>query len=175
MRRMGKVRVEYSVAAVFALIVLLSNLLGWQTGCAMGRNFRDFFLKMALLVPCVFGLIGLLDVWVPKEAIQKHIGEGSGSRGGFYVILLAFFQGGPLYAAFPVAHLLWKKGASLRNIFIYLGAFSSLKAPMVMFEISFLGWRFSLVRAAAALPVFLLTAQVMARFARNKDLPMGRM
>ena len=167
------VSAEYGIALVFALYVLLSRLLGWHVGSAMGKNFVEFSIKMIILVPCIFTLIGLLDVWVPKEAIQRHIGEGSGARGGFYVIMLAFFQGGPLYAAFPVAHVLWKKGASLRNIFIYLGAFSTLKIPMLMFEMSFLGWRFTLIRAAAALPVFILIAEVMTRYARDKGLPMG--
>ncbi len=42
--------------------------------------------------------------------------------GIFWVVLLAMLQAGPLYAAFPVAALLWKKGCSVRNVFIYLGA-----------------------------------------------------
>jgi hypothetical protein len=54
------------------------------------------------------------------------------------VILLAMLQAGPLYGAFPVAYLLWKKGASIKNIFIYLGAFSTLKILMLTFEIGFL-------------------------------------
>jgi len=130
---------------------------------------------MIMLVPFIFVLIGILDVWVPKEAIQKHIGEDSGIKGVFYVVLLAFFQGGPLYVAFPVAHLLWKKGASMRNVFVYIGSFSALKVPMIMFEISFLGWKFSLVRAAVSLPVFLVIAQILARYVRGRELPMSRM
>jgi uncharacterized membrane protein YraQ (UPF0718 family) len=167
-----RISAEYGIALVFGLLIAISQLLGWQVGRDMGRNFVEFSIKMIILVPCIFTLIGLLDVWVPKESIQKHIGEGSGARGGFYVILLAFFQGGPLYAAFPVAHVLWKKGASLRNIFIYLGAFSTLKVPMLMFEMSFLGWKFTFIRAAAALPVFILIAEVMTRYARDKGLRM---
>jgi uncharacterized membrane protein YraQ (UPF0718 family) len=80
-----------------------------------------------------------------------------------------------LYAAFPVAHLLWKKGASLRNIFVYVGAFSALKVPMVMFEIRFLGWKFSLIRATDSLPVFILIAEAMTRYARQRMLPMREM
>jgi uncharacterized membrane protein YraQ (UPF0718 family) len=167
--------VEYGTAVVFGLFIVLMQLLGWQIGRTMAFNFYEFSLKMIVLVPCIFVLIGILDVWVPKEAIQKHIGEESGVKGVFYVVLLAFFQGGPLYAAFPVAHLLCKKGASRRNIFVYIGAFSTLKVPMVMFEISFLGWKFSLVRAAASLPVFILIAEIMTRYARQKVMPMEKM
>lgn len=168
-------KAEYGVAAAFAMFIVVAQLLGWVTGREVARNFYEVSLKMIMLVPFIFVLIGILDIWVPKEAIQKHIGEESGIKGVFYVVLLAFFQGGPLYVAFPVAHLLWKKGCSIRNVFVYIGSFSALKVPMVMFEISFLGWKFSLVRAAVSLPVFLVIAEILARHVRGRELPMSRM
>lgn len=117
MKRESWVRTEYGIGAGFGMFIVLAHLLGWTAGPDMARNFYDFSLKMIMLVLFIFVLIGILDDWVPKDAIQKHIGEDSGVKGIFYVVLLAFFQGGPLYVAFPVAHLLWKKGASVRNVF----------------------------------------------------------
>lgn len=175
MKEKNRVAAEYIIAGLFALFILLAWLLNWAVGREMARNFYEFSLRIIMLVPFIFVFIGILDVWVPREAIEKHIGEGSGIRGAVYVVLLAFFQGGPLYVAFPVAHLLWKKGSSIRNVFLYIGSFSALKVPMVMFEISFLGWRFSLLRAAVSLPVFFAVAQIMARYARGREMPMGGM
>jgi len=174
-KRKSWINTEYAIVATFGAFILVSHLLSWTVGQEMARNFYEFSVKMIMLVPFIFVLIGILDVWVPKEAIQKHIGEESGIKGVFYVVLLAFFQGGPLYVAFPVAHLLWKKGCSIRNVFVYIGSFSALKVPMVMFEISFLGWKFSLVRAAVSLPVFLVIAEILARYVRGRELPMSRM
>ena len=175
MKRQSWINAEYGIGATFGLFVLMSNLHGWTVGQEMTRNFYEFSLKMIMLVPFIFILIGILDVWVPKEAIQKHIGEESGIKGIIYVMLLAFFQGGPLYVAFPVAHLLWKKGCSVRNVFVYIGSFSALKVPMIMFEVSFLGWKFSLARAMVSIPVFLLVAQIMASYVRRKKLTMGKL
>jgi len=107
-----------------------------------------------LVFPLVFVLIGLVDVWVPRKRVEQALGEGSGLRGVFLVILLAFFNAGPLYAAFPVALMLRKKGCSLRNIFVFLGAFSAMKIPMISFEIGFMGLKFSLLRLAFTLPLF---------------------
>jgi uncharacterized membrane protein YraQ (UPF0718 family) len=174
-KRENLVKVEYYVAVLFALFVVLAYLAHWPLGRRMAGNFYEFSLKMVMLVPFIFVLIGVLDVWVPRQMIERHIGEESGFKGMIYVILLAFFQGGPLYVAFPVAHLLLKKGCSIRNVFVYIGSFSALKVPMVMFEISFLGWKFSLVRAIVSLPVFILVAQAMARYSRGRELPMSRM
>jgi uncharacterized membrane protein YraQ (UPF0718 family) len=78
-------------------------------------------------------------------------------------------QVGPLYGAFPIAYILWKKGASIRNIFIYLGAFSTLKIPMLSFEIGFLGLKFSLLRTLLSLSVFIIIALVMEKYLKNKD------
>ena len=174
MKAEKRIAAEYGIAAVFGLFIVISNLMGWTLGWEMARNFYDFSLELIVLVPCIFVLIGILDVWVPKEVIERHIGEDSGFKGAIYMVVLAFFQGGPLYVAFPVAHLLYNKGCSVRNVFVYMGSFSALKVPMVLFEISFLGWKFSLIRAAVSLPVFLLIAEIVARFARRRELPMSR-
>ena len=108
-----------------------------------------------MFLPLMFILIGLFDVWAPKEKIERHIGTDSGVQGAVWMILLAMLQAGPLYGAFPVAYMLYKKGASIRNIFIYLGAFSTLKIPMLSFEIGFLGLKFSILRTVLTIPVFI--------------------
>ncbi|HPR59232.1 MAG TPA: hypothetical protein PK915_12775, partial [Bacteroidales bacterium] len=77
---------------------------------------------------------------------------------------LSMAQVGPLYGAFPVAYLLWKKGTSVRNIFIYLGAFCTIKIPMLTFEIGFLGWKFSLIRTLLSIPLIVLIAILLDRY-----------
>ncbi len=76
----------------------------------------------------------------------KYMGNNSGLIG----VLLAFFLGaaaaGPLYAAFPVAGVLLKKGSKLSNVFIMLGAWSTAKIPLILFEASALGFKFMLLR-----------------------------
>lgn len=89
--------------------------------------------------------------------------------GILWVILLAMLQAGPLYAAFPVAAMLWEKGCSVRNVFVYLGAFSTLKIPMLAFEISFLGLEFSLLRAMFSLPVFIGIGYLLVLVLKNKS------
>ena len=44
---------------------------------------------MILIIPPIFILLGLLDIWVPKQTMVKYMGEGSGLKG----ILLALFIG----------------------------------------------------------------------------------
>ena len=84
------------------------------------------------------------------------------------VVILAMLQAGPLYGAFPVAYILYKKGASIKNIFVYLGAFSTLKIPMLGIEIGYLGLKFTLVRTLVALPLFIVAGYLMECYLRDK-------
>jgi uncharacterized membrane protein YraQ (UPF0718 family) len=161
------------ILAVAAIGAFVSSKAGFQTGTRAVSHFSTFFLEMIAFLPVLFVLIGLLDVWLPRERVERHIGKESGIRGIFWVILLAMLQAGPLYGAFPVSYMLWKKGCSVRNIFIYLGAFSTLKIPMLTFETGFLGWRFTLVRTALTLPVFILIAFAMERLTVKKEFSMN--
>jgi uncharacterized membrane protein YraQ (UPF0718 family) len=103
---------------------------------------------MLLVIPPIFVLLGLLDVWVPREQMMRFMGPGSGLKGGTLAFLLGSFAAGPLYGAFPVAAVLMKKGASFMNILIFIGAWSTTKIPMLLFECSALGTRFALSRLA---------------------------
>ena len=51
-----------------------------------------------------------------------------------------------------------RKGASLRNIFIFIGAWSTMRIPMALFEISNLGFAFGLSRYAVSLTGVVLMA-----------------
>ncbi|MDD4526922.1 MAG: permease [Candidatus Margulisbacteria bacterium] len=133
------------------------------------NNFWMFFREMIMFLPLMFVLVGLIDVWFPKEKVEKHINKESGIKGMFLVVLLAMFQAGPLYGAFPVAALLWKKGSSIKNIFIYLGAFSTLKIPMLSFEIGFLGLKFTLLRTLFTLPLFIIIGYIMEWALKDTD------
>ncbi len=160
---------DFIVIIFFAIFMVISIYLKFNFGLNTLKNFQSSFLEMISFIPLMFVLIGLFEVWVPKEIIERHIGKDSGLKGILWVVIFAMLQVGPLYGAFPVAYLIWKKGASIRNIFIYLGAFSTLKIPMLSFEIGFLGLKFSLLRTLISLPVFIIIAIIMEYYLKNKD------
>ena len=159
---------SYVWLTAFVILTIFSFMLGFNPGKAVFTNFTQSFIEMITFVPFLFIIVGLFDVWVPKEEIRKHIGQESGIKGIVLVVLLAMLQAGPLYGAFPVAYLLYRKGASIRNIFIYLGAFSSMKIPMLGIEIGYLGIKFSLIRTLISLPLFIAIGYLMERYLKNK-------
>jgi uncharacterized membrane protein YraQ (UPF0718 family) len=123
-------------------------------------------LEMLSVVPPIFILLGLLDVWVPRELMIKLTGEGSGLRGVLLSFLLGSFAAGPLYAAFPVAGIMMKKGSKFSNIMVFIGAWSTTKIPLLLFEASSLGWTFMLLRFALNIPVIFILGWLI-----EKSLP----
>lgn len=136
-----------AVLVAMAVFVVFLVLLPVYQGKAL--EILSFQTKTLLLViPPIFVLLGLLDVWVPRERMIRFMGEGSGAKGVMLAFLLGSFAAGPLYGAFPVAAVLMKKGASFTNILIFIGAWSTTKIPMLLFENAALGTRFTLARLA---------------------------
>jgi uncharacterized membrane protein YraQ (UPF0718 family) len=165
----NKNKITLLFTLIFAAFTIVSFVFDFRAGKTIfNEHLFSFFKEMILFLPVMFILIGLGDVWISKEKVEKHIGESSRMKGILFVILLSMAQAGPLYSAFPVTYLLWKKGASIRNIFIYIGAFCTIKIPMLTFEIGFLGWKFSLLRALITLPIIILIAIIMEKYLKNK-------
>ena len=165
-----KYKFDFPIIVAFIIFAVISFYLDYSPGINIVKNnFWGFLKEMIFALPVMFILVGLFDVWVSKERVQKHIGEASGIKGAMLIMLLAFIQAGPLYAVFPVAYILWKKGTSATNIFIYLSSASIVKIPMLAFEIGFLGLKFSLLRIFISIPVFIIVAIIMGKyFTKNK-------
>ena len=102
----------------------------------------EFFVEMIWILPAVMILMGLFMVWVSKDIVVKYMGRTSGIKGLFLALLFGALPTGPLYAAFPVAAALIKKGACISNVIVFLSAWACIKIPQEMVELQFLGLNF---------------------------------
>ncbi|MBN2008382.1 permease [candidate division KSB1 bacterium] len=150
---------------VFFIFLFYSHQTEFSPGMQIQQHFIIFMLQMLKVLPCAFIIIGLFDVWVKKETIQKHF---SGIRGYAYAILLAGTTVGGLYVAFPLACSLYKKGASLQLIFFYLFAAGIFRIPMTVFESSFVGVKFTIIRLLISLPLILIFSVALGTYLDNK-------
>jgi uncharacterized membrane protein YraQ (UPF0718 family) len=159
---------RYVWLTAYLVFTALAFIVGFDPGRVVFKSFAQSLIEMISFVPFIFIMVGLFDVWVPRAKIERHINRESGLKGIALVTLLAMLQAGPLYGAFPIAYLLWKKGASPRNIFIYLGVFSAMKVPMLGIEIGYLGLKFSLVRTLISLPLFIAIGYFMEWYLKDR-------
>ena len=166
--------VRILLAAGYLLFISISFFIGFEPGVKIGNNFISFALEMVKILPIAFILIGLFEVWVKKETVEKHLGKDSGYRGYVWSILLAGTTVGGLYVAFPVAYSLFRKGAGLSVIFTYLGAAAICRIPMVIFEASFLGVKFTLIRLITSLSLVIITSMVLGKYLEKKCYQMQK-
>jgi uncharacterized membrane protein YraQ (UPF0718 family) len=154
---------------LFIGFIITSYFIGYENGQKTGTAFVRVLFEMLKILPCAFVLISLFEVWVKKETIMKHLGEDSGFKGYFWALLLAGFSVGGLYVAFPLAEAMHKKGASLKVIFAYLGFSGVVRIPMTIFEISFLGLPFTVVRLVVTIPIFLLLGILLGSILKKRN------
>ena len=157
--------------ALFAFnvaLIFLEPAVGKKALALTGDNV----LEMLSFLPPIFVLLGLLDVWVDRETMMKYMGEGSGARGMLLAFILGSAAAGPLYAAFPMAAVMMKKGASMRNVFIFIGAWSTTKIPLILFESATLGFRFMAMRLVFNIAGIFLISLILEREARRHPVPL---
>lgn len=152
--------------AAFGLLMVLNSALAPKAAASMVSQIKT----MLFILPPVFLLLGLLDAWVPREAMIRLMGPGSKARGTLLAFAMGSAAAGPLYGAFPIASVLMKKGASFFNVMVFVGAWSTTKVPMFLFESQSLGWRFALSRLAIDVVGILILSGLLARLVPKTEI-----
>ena len=70
---------------LFLCLIVISYYTGFEPGKVVYENFLAYFMEMITFIPFLFIIVGLFDVWFPKEKVEKHIGQASGAKGIFVV------------------------------------------------------------------------------------------
>jgi len=130
-----------------------------------GKNCLNFLFMLTPIFICV----NLMDVWIERDIMIKVIGKKSGFKGVLIALLLGVVTAIPLYALLPVAGVLLKKGGRISNILIFLGASTSFRIPLLLFEISSLGWQFTFVRFGVNIIVIFAIAFIIEKMLSEKD------
>ena len=154
---MKKYLLTFSSLLLFLILWALDPAAGTQALRLTGQSARTFLLAL----PPVFLCVGLLEVWVPRPAMAALMGERAGWRGAGLAFLLGMVTAVPFYALLPVAAMLLKKGARIRNMLLFLCASNAVRVPLWLFEAGALGWTFALVRLGVNTAAVFATAQLI--------------
>lgn len=158
----------------FVVFIILAYLVIFiiypQIGVNAVKNTGYYLKEMLMIMPVIFVLTALLDMWVPKESIMKYLGEKSRTKGIILSFVLGGVSAGPIYAAFPICIMLHKKGASIRNIVIILSSWAVIKIPMLLNEIKFLGFKFMVVRWILTVTAIVIFSWIASKIVMDKDI-----
>lgn len=158
----------FTIFGVYIILFIVNLEKGMSALASTGYYLRE----MLIIMPVVFLLTALIDAWVPKNVIMKALGEKSGLRGSFTALALGSISAGPIYAAFPVAKTLLKKGASVGNIVVILSAWAVVKIPMLANEVKFLGVKFMVTRWIFTVISIILMGYLVSKIVKREDIPL---
>ena len=141
-------------AIIFLALMFMGLLLasvkkqGWRgAGKSLTSGYRVWVAIIPLLL-LAFLAAGFLEVTVPPDLIRGWVGESSGIRGYLIGFLTgALLPGGP-YVTFPIIGAVFRAGAGLGPVVTMITAWSTMGVSLIIFELAFLGPRFTIIRFA---------------------------
>lgn len=173
---MNKKKRWWLLILFYIAFVGLSYIIGFKPGEAIGQNFIFFAVDMIKIFPPAFILVGLFMVWVDRKTVEQIFGNASGMKGYLAAILLACTTVYPFVVVLPMASALLKKGGRLSIVMTYLGASAICRIPMTVFEASFIGIKFTIIRYVVSLPLVVITSIVIEKITtlRSDDILKAR-
>ena len=111
-------RYKYFLFSVSILIII--GLFSLNLFLNVLNSVKSNILQMLSVLPPIMILLGLMDIWIPRETLMKYMGKKSGIIGIVLAMLIGSIAAGPMYAAFPFPAVLIKKGAKFSNIIIFI-------------------------------------------------------
>jgi uncharacterized membrane protein YraQ (UPF0718 family) len=160
---------KFKFVIAFAFLIITLYFMDKSSGIKAFNISLSNTKEMLSLIPPVFVFMGLLDTWIPKETFIRYMGENSGLKGVLTALFLGSAAAGPLYIAFPIAVLLIKKKAKLAYVLFFLGVWSTTKFPLLFYEISYMGAKFTAIQVAVCIPLVLLFSIVIEKILPEKD------
>ncbi len=155
----------FTIAAYLLTLVISQEKFGQAL-----KGTTHYLREMLVVMPVIFMLTVLIEVWVSKDVILKNLGEKSGLKGFGFSVLLGSLSAGPIYAAFPIVKMLLSKGAGVANIVVILSTWAVIKVPMLANEAKFLGPRFMAIRWVLTVLATYLMGYFMAMFVKKEEI-----
>ena len=161
---MGKMLVPTVVMLVIA-IALVIYAQYHQPGLLFPslKNGGVLLLQILPILIFAFVIVGLIPVIIPKEAIARLVGEGSGMRGILVGSAAGGLMPGPPYAVFPIVAGLYKQGAGIGPMVAFLTSWSTWQLARIPFVVALLGPRFTIIWFASII-IFIPIVGLLASY-----------
>lgn len=170
MSKLIKIIKRYKFFLLSMCFLIIISLMNKNIGYNSFLSAKDSFLQMIAVLPPIMILLGLIDVWIPREKLIKYMGNNSGIIGILLSMLIASIAAGPMYAAFPFTTVLLKKGAKFSNIIIFMNTWCVIKISTLLFEFSSLGYKFTIARLIIDIPGVIFMGYLVNYFMDKKSL-----
>lgn len=149
----------YLVAALAAYILVATRQR--DKAVASAKAGVKAFSNVLVTLLSIFGLVGLMNAFIPMEVIQRWLGSGSGVVSLLTGGLLGSAAAGPPVAAYPVAQSLLDAGAWAPAVAAFIVSWTLVGFLSLPFEAKMFGTRFAVARNVISFGVSLVIGLIV--------------
>lgn len=134
-------------------------------------GFEKFLVIMWKLLPIFIFIITLttiINYSLQPKKIMKHLGEESGKKGIFYMLLGGILSHGPMYAWYGMLEDMRKHGLKDGLIVVFLYA-RAIKLPLLPLMVNIFGIGFTIIINIYILIFAILQGSIMDKFKGKKE------
>ena len=146
MKNIKLVLKRYKVPIVILFVYLIVCIINPGFFQEIKKIKLSNYITSLLLLPAIIIIVSLMDGWINKNAMVRFLGDKSGIKGHIIAFVFGCLGVGPIYVAFPIVSMIYKKGASYYNCLIIMGAWSVGRIQQLVYEIPNMGLRFTIIR-----------------------------
>lgn len=154
-----------------SMTLILYLWAGWASPERASQALKtggSILISVIILIAAVMGLVGLVQVWISRDAVARLLGDDSGPKALIIAVVCGTLLIGPPYIIFPLLMTIRQQGARWAVVTIVLAAYA-VKLPMIPLEVGFLGWPFSLGRSCLTLLFAIPTGLIVERLMCHSD------
>lgn len=116
------------------------------------------------MILAIFVMVGMLEVFVPRQVIVSVLGSSRGILAPLLSALVGGVLTGPPVASYPIAYYLYGHGATVTSVVTFLVAWVAVGTVSLPIEAKFLSWRFAAIRWALMMILSLVVGLLMGVF-----------
>lgn len=155
---------SFSLAFIWLLALVLGAIVYMRGDNRQNQAFAFALSQAIVLLPRIILALmtaTLISTMIPPDTIAAWVGSDSGFTGMLISVATgAIIPGGPV-VAFPIAVMLKASGAGIPQIIAFITAWSVFAVHRILlFELTMVGWRFTVLRLAVCLPVPLIAGSI---------------
>lgn len=153
--------VGYGYLVLVAIGYIITARRSRQKARVAGTAAVKAFANIARTFLAVFGLVGLIEVFVPPTLVERFLG----ADGSLLPLLAGGLAGsvaaGPPAAAYPIAASLLNSGAWAPAVAAFIVSWTLVGVVSLPFEAKTFGWRFAIARNGLSFLFALLIGVLM--------------
>lgn len=153
---------EWIFLFTMVIIYLLVGLIDFEIFSEIISALRNISIRVLKILPLIFGLIFLSNLFLERKKTRNYLGSGSGLKGYLISVSGGILSTGPIYMWYPLLKDLKEKGmkTSLIAVFLYNRA---IKIPLLPIMIFYFGWSFVAVLSVLMIAFSLINGAIVER------------